>query len=282
VLNGISATASLTLDVNGYVTGYRLVNNGTTSSMTFAADNFSVVNSSGSPLFRARSNFTWGNGTIASAFESTIPIVSTNGFFAYKPVLAVSQFGGDPVIVRAVGITATDILTIDAVSGVTTSLNVTINGTLNLGGNILGSTGTLFLRPGGGTSNRGSLDSAGNLVVIGNVSAYSSDMRLKENVRTIEDPIGMLRSFGGYTFDWKMDLCEEVGFTPTNKHEHGVLAQEILKVVPDAVGPAGFNPDYYTVKYDRLVPVLVEAIKQQQDQIEHMQMQLNALKKRGH
>jgi hypothetical protein len=107
-------------------------------------------------------------------------------------------------------------------------------------------------------------------------------MRLKENVRTIEDPIGMLRSFGGYTFDWKMGLCEELGFTPTNKHEHGFLAQEILKVVPDAVSPAGFNPDYYTVKYDRLVPVLVEAIKQQQDQIEHMRMELDALKKGKH
>lgn len=278
VLNGISATASLTLDVNGRVTGYRIVNSGTTSSIAFIANNFSVTDSSGNLLFYAQSNQNVLGSVYTNQFTVNQEFVGMQGGSFFGLTVGASPFTGRGLSVRNLTNNA-EVFGVDATS-INSRVNHSMHGELNLLGNILGSTGTLFLRPGGGTSNRGSLDSAGNLVVIGNVSAYSSDMRLKENVRTIENPIAMLRSFGGYTFDWKMSLCEEVGFTPTNKHEHGFLAQEILKVVPDAVGPAGFNPDYYTVKYDRLVPVLVEAIKQQQDQIEHMQMQLDALKKR--
>ena len=65
-----------------------------------------------------------------------------------------------------------------------------------------------------------------------------------------------------------------------SKQKMGVLAQEIQEVFPEAIEKAPFDmgpdgksisgEDYLTVKYDRLVPVLIEAIKEQQKQIEEL------------
>ena len=61
----------------------------------------------------------------------------------------------------------------------------------------------------------------------GNVTAYASDERLKENIETIDalDKVCQLR---GVTFDWKDD-CEDKGFIPTMKHETGVIAQNVAR-----------------------------------------------------
>ena len=88
--------------------------------------------------------------------------------------------------------------------------------------------------------------------------------------------VGGSLQVGGVTFDW-IDECEELGFHPDNKHEHEVIAQEIEPVVPDAVAPAGFDRNYLTVRYERLVPLLIEAVKEQQKTIETLQTQVDLL-----
>ena len=80
-------------------------------------------------------------------------------------------------------------------------------------------------------------------------------------------------------------MPEKIGFNPANVLEHGVLAQEIEEVVPDAVFPAPFDqePDgsgsrsgenYKTVQYEKLVPLLIAAIKEQQQQIDDLRNKL--------
>jgi hypothetical protein len=120
------------------------------------------------------------------------------------------------------------------------------------------------------------------------VTAYSSDQRLKTNFKNIENPIEKIKQIGGYEFDWDYDKCIGLGFKPSNIHEHGVKAQEIQKVVPDAVKVAPFDDDgegnsksgedYLTVKYDRLVPLLIEAIKEQQSTIDQLRAEMQELK----
>jgi hypothetical protein len=114
--------------------------------------------------------------------------------------------------------------------------------------------------------------------------AYSSDIRLKENFVNIENALEKVKQLGGYEFDWKMEKCRGMGFEPNNVHEHGVKAQEVQQVVPDAVTLAPFDDDgnknsksgesYLTVKYERLVPLLIEAIKAQQEQIEELKRKI--------
>lgn len=136
------------------------------------------------------------------------------------------------------------------------------------------------------------LDNSGNLAATGNVTAYSSDQRLKENIKNLENPLEKILQLNGCTFDWN-EKSKELGFTP--KHETndiGLLAQEVEKVLPQAVAPAPFDREinefgenvsksgenYLTIQYERLVPLLIEAIKEQQEQIKNQQEQIDALR----
>ena len=102
-----------------------------------------------------------------------------------------------------------------------------------------------------------------------NITAYASDERLKTNIVEIDNPIEKVKQLRGVTFDWQDDV-EEKGFEPAAKNETGVIAQEVQKVIPDAVVPAPFDPDYLTVQHEKIVPLLIEAIKKQQEEIEEL------------
>jgi hypothetical protein len=138
-----------------------------------------------------------------------------------------------------------------------------------------------------------SLDGSGNLVAIGNVTAYSSDRRLKENFKHIESPLEKVQKLNGYTFDWNKK-SEEFGFVPQYKtNDVGLIAQEVQEVLPQAAVLAPFDREtnnagetvsksgenYLTIQYERLVPLLVEAIKEQQEQINTLKEEINNLKK---
>jgi hypothetical protein len=102
----------------------------------------------------------------------------------------------------------------------------------------------------------------------------TSDKRLKEHIETIEDPLETLEGIQGITFNFKEDASR----TDLDPHRRrvGVLAQDVEKVLPEAVskGPDG----YLAVDYTALVPVLLEAVKEQQSQIEDLQKELESLK----
>lgn len=138
------------------------------------------------------------------------------------------------------------------------------DGTLNVNGGAISS----------GNISCGTITAAGQITSASNITAYSSDGRLKTNAKNIPNALEKLSNINGYVYDWDKDACDAAGFTPTNPTEHGVIAQEIEKVIPDAVAPAPFNNDYKTVRYERLVPLLIEAIKEQQKQIDELKKRL--------
>lgn len=92
-----------------------------------------------------------------------------------------------------------------------------------------------------------------------------SDEREKTNITTIENALNKILSLRGVEFDWKA----------TGEHAVGVIAQEVLKVVPYAVNGGG---KVLTVSYGSLVGILIEAIKEQQRQIEKLQIEVSKLK----
>jgi hypothetical protein len=110
----------------------------------------------------------------------------------------------------------------------------------------------------------------GAIRATGDVFAFStSDERLKENVFTISGSLDKVMSIGGYEFDWKTipGIQEDnVG------HDVGVIAQEIQKVLPELVTTR--DNGYLAVKYEKIVALLIEAIKEQQKQIDEIKSKL--------
>ena len=120
----------------------------------------------------------------------------------------------------------------------------------------------------------------------GNVTAYASDERLKKDFAKVENALEKVCSLE--TYKWDKETCESVGFkTKFERTEIGLRAQQVQEQFPEVVTGAPFDldedgnsmsgNDYLTMYYDRLVPVLIEAIKEQQTQIEGQQKQIDEL-----
>jgi len=105
----------------------------------------------------------------------------------------------------------------------------------------------------------------------GDVIAYaSSDERLKENIKPIEEPVKKTQSISGVEFDWNETLQSIY-----KGHDIGVIAQEIEKVLPELVTTRGDG--YKAVKYEKIVALLIEAIKEQQSSIEKLESRIERL-----
>ena len=156
--------------------------------------------------------------------------------------------------------------------------------------------------------NNGDINAGGAITANGNVTAYASDRRLKTNFRPIESAVEKVNKLNGLIFDWN-DLADANGFTPDRKHDDiGLIAQEVQEVVPQAVELAPFDTevvstpvvagdknsgvieekrsisgeDYLTVKYEKLVPLLVSAIKEQADEIAELKAMIKEIKDGNH
>ena len=105
---------------------------------------------------------------------------------------------------------------------------------------------------------------AGEIRATNNVTAYySSDSRLKENIVPIIDALSKVLSISGNTYDWTQDYIERHGGEDgyfIRKHDVGVIAQEVEAVLPEAV--ADRDDGFKAVNYEKLVPLLVQAIKE--------------------
>jgi hypothetical protein len=100
----------------------------------------------------------------------------------------------------------------------------------------------------------------GEIRATNNVTAfYSSDERLKDNVQVITNALAKVLQIRGVEFDWNNLTEPEDGYF-VRKHDVGVIAQEIEKVLPEVV--ANREDGIKAVKYDRIIPLLIEAIKE--------------------
>jgi hypothetical protein len=105
----------------------------------------------------------------------------------------------------------------------------------------------------------------GNMHAAGDVIAFVSDERLKENIQPIENALDKVLSISGFTYNFN-ELGQSLGFDG-NVRNAGVSAQEVQKVLPEAVKSAPVDSEYITVQYEKLVPLLIEAIKELKSEI---------------
>ena len=129
----------------------------------------------------------------------------------------------------------------------------------------------------------------GDVVATGNITAYgsASDKRLKKDIVKIDNAIDKIKSVSGYEFAWNENAPED----KQNPSEFGVIAQEVEEAGLDKLvfeyerpisGTDEDNKDlpdekWKAVHYDKFVPILIEAIKEQQKQIEELKEQVSSL-----
>ena len=124
----------------------------------------------------------------------------------------------------------------------------------------------------------------GEIRATNEITAYYSDRRLKENVSVISNALDKIKKLNGITYT-PNDLAATFGYNKSTNLV-GLFADEVKQVLPQAVKPAPFDIDsagnsisgenYETIQYEKLIPLLVEAIKEQQKQIDQLKRLLEA------
>lgn len=115
--------------------------------------------------------------------------------------------------------------------------------------------------------------------IIANSIAGSSDIRFKKDIAPIENPLAKVMQLRGVNFNWNTSAYPQRMFS--EKRTMGFIAQEVEKVVPEIVQSENTTEGYKSVQYDKVVALLVEAVKAQQKQIQQLKREVKKLKKQA-
>ena len=268
--------------------------NGTIPMMIFRAEirnglNLTAPNTTGefpwgttSALVTNRPLFAWENGNtqlmriLANGNVGVGTITPTTRFHTFGSL----RFEGIPTVT-----TNTYVLTADANGVVSRQLSTSFGG-----GGLANSCNTLnFLTKRGATDltcsqvfdngtnvGIGTTSPSNKLTVNGAIQSISnlfiSDAIYKEKVSPINNPLEIVSKLDGKTYNWKVSSFPELNFD--NSLQYGLIAQEVETVMPTIVHTDDLGRK--SVNYTAIIPVLIEAIKQQQEQIIALQDQLNS------
>jgi len=105
----------------------------------------------------------------------------------------------------------------------------------------------------------------GEIIATGNITAYYSDDRLKTKLGNIENALDKVSKLNGFYYEAN-ETAQALGYKPVR--EVGLSAQQVEEVLPEVVAPAPIDNEYKTLHYERVIPLLVEAIKELKAEIE--------------
>lgn len=108
---------------------------------------------------------------------------------------------------------------------------------------------------------------AGEIRATNNITAYYSDDRFKTNLGNIPNALDKVQTLNGFYYEANA-LAQSYGYE--KKLEVGVSAQQVQAIMPEVVAPAPIDEKYLTVRYERLVPLLIEAIKELKAEVDEL------------
>jgi len=235
---------------------------------------------------------TWSATTIATTRGGTGLTSFTSGGAVYATSSSALTTGTLPIASGGTGITSTPsngtlligtsagAYSSATLTGTTNRITVTnSSGGITLSGpqDLASSSNVQFGSLGIGTTASGT---AGEIRATNQITSYYSDERLKESIELIPNALDKVMSLRGVTYQ-PNEIAESLGYKKQN--EVGVIAQDVEKVLPEAVKPAPFDimlfenieisrsgENYKTVQYEKLVPLLIEAIKELNKEIQNL------------
>ena len=125
-----------------------------------------------------------------------------------------------------------------------------------------------FLSLGIGTAASGT---TGDIRATNEITAYYSDDNLKTRLGTIDNALDKLCTLTGFYYEAN-ETAQALGYKV--KREVGVSAQEVQKVMPEIVVPAPIDDKYLTIHYERLIPLLIESIKELKNEVDVLKGQI--------
>jgi len=147
-------------------------------------------------------------------------------------------------------------------SGNFTAGTITAALTGNVTGNVSGSSGSCTGNAATATTATnlsGGTVAATTITATGNITAHFSDDRLKTRLGDIEDALAKIKTLDTFYYEAN-ELAQSMGYEPTR--DVAVSAQQVQAIMPEVVPPAPVNNQYLTVRYEKLVPLLIAAIKE--------------------
>jgi hypothetical protein len=204
------------------------------------------------------SAFAWASAGGANITDDT----STNA--TYYPTFSTSNSG----TLSAVKTSSTK-FSFNPSTGLLTATAFAGNLTGNVTGSASGSAATFtstsqnsqFNSIGVGTAASGT---AGEIRATNNITAYYSDDNLKTKLGPIKDALAKVKTLSGFYYEANQ-AAQDLGYKVIR--EVGVSAQQVKAVMPEIVVPAPIDDKYLTVRYERLAPLLIEAIKELSDKV---------------
>jgi len=113
---------------------------------------------------------------------------------------------------------------------------------------------------------------AGEIRATNAITSFYSDDRLKTKTGNIQNALEKVLALDGFHYHAN-ETAVALGYDASQQHV-GLSAQQVQAVLPEVIAPAPIDPQYMTLHYERIVPLLVEAIKEQQKQIEELKAKL--------
>jgi hypothetical protein len=262
VLNG---TVAGNVTVTGFVSAGSLLITGAGTGYlnTNITGNANTVNN-GVYLTSSYANPAW----ITSIANTKITGVVTSSQIANTAVTPGSYTSANITVDQQGRITAvsSNAATIASITGTTNQIIVTgtTTPTLSTPQSIGTTSNVQFYSFGVGTA---ASTTSGEIRATNNITSYYSDDRLKNRIENITGALEKLQSLNGFYYKAN-DLAQSLGYT--DRTEVGLSAQEVQKVLPEIVVPAPIDEKYLTIHYERLIPLLVEAIKELSAEVEKL------------
>ena len=256
----LAAVAGGTYSGDDSITTLGTITAGTWNGTAIANANLANSTISGKALGTNLDTLTIGTGLSGTSYNGSAAITIANtGVTSNVAGSGISVSGAT----GAVTITNSGVRSIAAGTGVAVSATTGDSCSISIGQSVATSASPTFA---GLTIN-------GAITATGDITAFSaSDIRFKENITAIENPIEKIKMISGNTYDWKAENKDIHGF---EGNDVGVIAQEIEEVLPQLVVTR--DNGYKAVKYDKLVALLIEGMKEQQKQIEDLSNKINKL-----
>ena len=253
------ATTGTTLFFGPGTTGQILISNGTTAGgPVFVNTNTFVVGYANTALNVASATSSSFATTATYANTATDIAGGTAGQLLYQIAPNDTGFAGPGTAGNVLVSNGTSIPTYNNTLTLTSLTSATST-----------QTGAFQVRGGAGIG--GDLYVGGNIFGLQEIWAYygsPSDIRLKTNITSIDNGLAKVLTLSGVTYDWN-DLAANRN---NGLRESGVIAQEIQKVLPEAVIEK--EDGFLTVKYDRIIPLLIEAIKELSAEVEELKKKI--------